>query len=186
MITQKQINIGGRTIIYTLRVSRRARNMRLTIRGDGSLVATLPRGMREYAVERFILEKSQWITDTLERFKKFPVGNFTKGSRKNFLAHKEGARALAEERLAYFSSMCNVSYNRISIRNQKTRWGSCSRKGNLNFNFRVLFLPLELRDYVIVHELCHLQELNHSEKFWELVVQTVPEYKKLRSLLRKY
>ena len=182
---KKQIDLGGRTVAYTLRVSKRARNLRLTIRGDGNLVATLPRGMHERFAARFIAKKSRWVIDTLDRFKKFPAGNFTKGSRRDFLAHKERARALAEERLAYFSPLCGLSYHRISIRNQKTRWGSCSRKGNLNFNYKIALLPSRLSDYIIVHELCHLKELNHSEKFWNLVAAVIPEHRAIRTELRK-
>jgi predicted metal-dependent hydrolase len=76
-------------------------------------------------------------------------------------------------------------YGKIAIRNQKTRWGSCSRRGNLNFNYRVGLLPQKLMDYVIVHELCHLGEFNHSYKFWDLVAKTVPEYKAIRQELKR-
>ena len=182
---KKQINLGGRTVAYTLRVSKRARNLRLTIRGDGNLVATLPRGMHERFAARFIAKKSRWVIDTLDRFKKFPAGNFTKGSRRDFLAHKERARALVQDRLAYFGPLYDLSYCRISIRNQKTRWGSCSRKGNLNFNYKIALLPPRHADYIIVHEICHLKELNHSKRFWDLVAALIPDHRAIRAELRK-
>jgi predicted metal-dependent hydrolase len=92
----------------------------------------------------------------------------------------EEARALAAARLAHFNTFYNFTYNQVRIRNQKTRWGSCSQKGNLNFTYKLILLSSRLVDYVIVHELCHLEQMNHSPKFWELVSQTIPDYKARR------
>lgn len=102
----------------------------------------------------------------------------------HFLTHKEKARIHIQNRLAYWNTFYNFQYGRIAIRNQTSRWGSCSKKGNLNFNYRIIFLSEALMDYVIVHELCHLKEFNHSQNFWNLVAQAMPAYKKLRSELR--
>ena len=183
---KKQIEIGGKNIEYTLCMSKRAQNVRLTIHGDGNLVAIIPAGMHEHVAERFIMKKSQWVLDTIERFKKYPVKTFAKGNKKDFLMHKEHARALTRERLAYFAAIYNLSYNKISIRNQKTRWGSCSRKGNLNFNYKIVLLPQQYADYIVVHELCHIKEFNHSKKFWNLVAATMPDYREIRAELRKH
>ena len=107
-----------------------------------------------------------------------------KGKRKDYLTNKEEARKIAKKKLLKYNNYYNFKYNRISIRNQKTRWGSCSAKGNLNFNYKICKLPEELCDYVIVHELCHLKEFNHSNNFWELVSLTIPNYKKIRRELK--
>ena len=122
---------------------------------------------------------------TLEDIKKFPQASFAKGKKKDFLMHQEHARGLAEERLAHFNTYYGFVYYTISIRNQKTRWGSCSRKGNLNFNYKIAVLPQRQSDYIIVHELCHLKELNHSKKFWDLVAATVPDYRAIRAELKR-
>jgi predicted metal-dependent hydrolase len=98
-------------------------------------------------------------------------------SRKLYLANKEAARTLITERIVHFNRHYQVPVRRIAVKNLKSRWGSCSRKGNLNFNYKLLFLEPELRDYVIVHELCHLKEFNHSPKFWARVAEVIPEYK---------
>jgi predicted metal-dependent hydrolase len=109
-------------------------------------------------------------------------------SRKLYLANKEAARAIVTERvrhfLSYYGPRHGIALGRISIRNQKSRWGSCSKKGNLNFTYKLAFLPPELRDYVIVHEICHVKEFNHGRGFWALVGETMPEWKALRKKLR--
>lgn len=94
------------------------------------------------------------------------------------------ARAVIHARLEYFAPICGVTYGRVAIRNQRRRWGSCSSLGNLNFSYRVSFLPAELRDYVIVHELCHLKELNHGPAFWAHVAGVLPDYEKSIAAIR--
>ncbi len=111
--------------------------------------------------------------------------NVAKRGTKTYLKDKVAARALVLERLEHFKTIYPYPYNRVSIKNQVSRWGSCSEKGNLNFNYRIVHLPPHLADYVIVHELCHLWEFNHSQKFWDLVAVAVPDYKAHREELRK-
>ena len=103
----------------------------------------------------------------------------------NYLQYKGSALLLVKERIEYFNQFNNYKYGRLVVRNQKTRWGSCSKKGNLNFNYKIVLLTSKQADYIIVHELCHLKEFNHSQRFWGLVAQTVPDYKEVRSSLRK-
>lgn len=95
------------------------------------------------------------------------------------------ARAVIPEKVRYFARILGVSYGRITIRNQKTRWGSCSAKGNLNFNYLLLLMPEEILDYVVVHELCHRLELNHSPAFWRLVEKVLPDYRQRCLWLKK-
>ena len=98
---------------------------------------------------------------------------------------KQEAHALIVSRIAYFNQTYQSTIARIVVRNQRRRWGSCSRRGNLNFNYRVLKLPLALVDYIVVHELCHLRELNHSTRFWELVARTLPDFRTRQQALRR-
>ncbi len=102
----------------------------------------------------------------------------------SYLKNKEKARELVKERLGHFNQFYGYKWNKIAIRNQKTRWGSCSKKGNLNFNYKIALLSPEKADYIIVHELCHLKEFNHSQDFWNLVAKTIPDYKKIRISLK--
>jgi len=104
---------------------------------------------------------------------------------KEFIENKEKARELINERLKFFNKFYDFNFKKISVKKQNSRWGSCSRKGNLNFNYKILFLPKNIADYIIVHELCHLKEFNHSPRFWALVAKTIPDYKKIRLSLKK-
>lgn len=108
-----------------------------------------------------------------------------KGRRSHYLKHKEAARAVVHARLAFFNSFYKLPLKKVFIKNVKSRWGSCSSRGNLNFNYKIAFLPPALADYIIVHELCHLQHFNHSSDFWAHVAHTTPRYKELRRALRK-
>lgn len=96
---------------------------------------------------------------------------------KHYTQHKERARALVHQKLAHWNAVYGYTYNRVAIRNTRRNWGSCTSLKNLNFNYKILFLPPHLQDYIIVHELCHLEEFNHQEGFWLLVARTIPEYK---------
>jgi len=102
---------------------------------------------------------------------------------RRFLDNKERARKLILERLDYFNKFYEFTWHRVAVKNTKRRWGSCSKKGNLNFCYRLVFLPAQVADYIIVHELCHLGQFNHSRAFWDLVAQTVPNYKSPRNEL---
>lgn len=103
----------------------------------------------------------------------------------HYRAHKEQARTVVSDKLVQWNALYGFSYNRVAIRNTRRNWGSCTSLRNLNFNYKVLFLPEHLQDYIIVHELCHLCELNHGVSFWELVAQTIPDYKARIAELKK-
>lgn len=102
-----------------------------------------------------------------------------------YLKHKEQARAVIISSVEHWAKFCEVEPKRVAIRDQKSRWGSCSAHGNLNFSYKLLFLPACLRDYIVVHELCHLKELNHGSRFWQLVETQIPDYKDRVIELRK-
>jgi len=173
------------TITYTIKKSGNARRVKLAVHSDGRVVVTLPRGVGKRVAMDFVKAKRAWISKKLLVQKKRGQAGGAKLGRKEYLEHKESARALVHARVEHFNTIYKHSFKNIAIRNQKTRWGSCSRKGSLNFNFRLLFLPEALRDYVIVHELCHLKEMNHSPAFWKLVATQFPNFKKMRKELHK-
>ncbi|HLZ23628.1 MAG TPA: SprT family zinc-dependent metalloprotease [Ktedonobacterales bacterium] len=100
--------------------------------------------------------------------------------------YRHEAHVLFAERLAVWNATYRFAYGRVSIKEQKSRWGSCSRQGNLNFNWRLLLAPLPVLDYVVIHELCHLKEMNHSAQFWQLVSVSCPTYSTHRRWLRQH
>ncbi len=106
-------------------------------------------------------------------------------NRKQYLKLREEARQLVKARITYYNQHYQVPIKKIFIKNHKSRWGSCSQKGNLNFNYKVVLLPPILTDYIVVHELCHLKEFNHSKKFWAKVAETIPNHVELRLELRR-
>ncbi|MFH1188390.1 MAG: SprT family zinc-dependent metalloprotease [bacterium] len=179
---KKRIILDNTEIQYTLRTSTCARRVRLSVRYGGGFVVTRPYWVTETAIERFIFEKAEWVLREIKRMRKLTA---IPGGKKRYEKYKEEARGFIKERIEQLNTQYGFSYRRIAIRNQKSRWGSCSEDGNLNFNYRLLFLPSHLADYVIVHELCHLQEFNHSKKFWELVSRAIPDYTECRREMRK-
>lgn len=172
-------------IPYTLRLSERAKNMRLTVQVGGRVVVTLPQRFSKSRVVPFIREHAVWIMRAVKRMIK-STPRISRHERAHaYDSHKLSAVRIAEERLHFFNEHYGYRYNRVTIKKQRTRWGSCSKKGNLNFSYRVALIEPRLADYVFVHELCHLRELNHSARFWTLVGQTIPDYKERRKELRK-
>ncbi len=187
MHVEKTIELQRNTVGYTLRLDKRSRGVRLSVASGGVFTVSAPPTLRQSRIEEFILQKAGWVLDKIAYFSKFPVRKPIRRAqgKKHFAEHKERARALVHERLEYFNQFYGVKWNRIAIRNQRSRWGSCSRKGNLNFSYKLALLPAHLSDYIIVHELCHLKELNHGQKFWDLVAKVVPNHRELRRELKK-
>ena len=185
MATQrKTIILCDRSIAYDLKKSNRATRMRISVSTGGALSVTVPYRFPELFVERFLRERAEWIVRQIAAFEK-RGGLFARYGRAHYLEHKEAARQMAHARLAHFNQFYNFPYGAVSIRDQKTRWGSCSRSGNLNFNYKLAVVPEHIADYVIVHELCHCKEFNHSKAFWDLVARTIPNHREIRKQLKQ-
>lgn len=152
---------------------------------DSTIVVTSPFDLNETVIEKFIREKSQWLFSKLSFFKQFKGQSIARYSYDDYLKYRDIAYKLAIERVIHFNQIYKFEFNRINIKNQKTRWGSCSKKGNLNFNYKIALLPPRIADYIIVHEICHLGEFNHSKRFWKLVSKAVPDYGKIRDDLKQ-
>ena len=106
-------------------------------------------------------------------------------SREEEKSYREKARAVLTDKTAYYGRLIGVTYNRIRIADQKTRWGSCSSRGTISYNWHLILLPKNIFDYVVVHELCHLLEMNHSPRFWSQVEKILPDYRERRNWLKK-
>lgn len=183
-----KIVLGPTEINYVVRQNRRAKRLSLTIYPDSRLAITLPTGWFNLAkIENLLRAKRSFILKKLQELSQVEQRPLlVKNTRANYLKYKEAARSLVADKLRYYNQVYNLPYQQVAIRNQRTRWGSCSQRRNLNFNYRLVFLPTELVDYLVVHELCHLAELNHSPRFWQLVEQTLPDYRARRRALKKY
>lgn len=171
-------------IYCKLKRSKRASRIRLTVHSDGSVAVISPFGVQPSIIEKFISDKKQWVWNKIQFFKNEEGKIARNFSRKDYLKNKDKAFSLVSERAEFYKKAHDFSFNKIFIKNQKTRWGSCSLKRNLNFNYKILFLPEKYRDYIIVHEMCHLKEFNHSKKFWTLVEKIFPDYLEIRKELR--
>ncbi len=160
--------------------------MRLAVYYDGTVIVTSPFGVDQSIIERFFSDKKQWVWDKIQFFKSVDNKTIRTFSHKDYLENKDKALTLVNERVQFYNKVYGYSFNRILIKNQKTRWGSCSCKKNLNLNYRILFLQQEHQDYIIVHEMCHLKELNHSKRFWALVEKTLPNYLDIKKEFRDH
>lgn len=159
--------------------------MAVEIRTDGSILVRAPQIYPKYKIEAFLEEKRLWI-EAKQRQQRLRESNaeqteaLTDAEEK---LYRQQARNVFEQKTAYYARIMGVSYGRIAIRDQKTRWGSCSSDGNLNFNWRLIMAPAGVLDYVVVHELAHRKEMNHSKAFWSVVEETMPDYRKYRNWL---
>lgn len=165
------------------KMSTRARAVRLTVHQDGKVVLTVPRHMpREHAV-RFAEERAEWIADKVAYFQRRPKRVLPTPSKRDFKQYKDQALVLVRERLHHFNALYGFRWRSVAIRNQRTRWGSTSKSGALSFSYRLALLPARMADYIVVHELCHLKEMNHLRAFWELVERAIPEHRDIRKKL---
>ncbi len=178
------VKINNRNLEYILRISNKAKRVRITIGHAGEVILTKPKRVSLESAQSFLISKSKWVFQRLEKFKNLESSLNTKNTKKEYLENKDKALILAKSRIQHFNNIYNFKFNKITIKNQKTRWGSCSKRGNLNFNYKIGLLPSHISDYIIVHELCHLKEFNHSQRFWDLVAVAIPDYLNIRKELK--
>lgn len=164
------------------------KTMTLEVTPDAKVIVRAPCRMPEATIRRFINEKSSWIEESLRK-----VTERQKERGEQAKLSVDDIRKLADQaleelpaRAALYAEKIGVTYGRITIRNQKSRWGSCSAKGNLNFNCLLMLTPETVRDYVVVHELCHRKEMNHSVRFWAEVEKILPDYRERRKWLKEH
>ena len=161
----------------------------IQVNSDLSVTVRAPYSASEKDIEEILKKKEAWISRHIEKIKKtkerFEAEPTEKLTREKVIALAEEALKVIPERVEYFAKVIGVTYGKITIRNQKTRWGSCSSKGNLNFNCLLMLAPPEVLDYVVVHVLCHRKHMNHSKAFWLEVEKVLPDYKEARKWLKE-
>lgn len=163
----------------------------ISISPEDGLVLRVPLRTSAKEMQHILLEKQHWIItkylEMQEKERNRPVSDLTDIQRaaleKRYI---NAAREYFPKRVAYFQQFTGGAYSRIAIRDQKTRWGSCSAKGTLSFNWRLMLAPPAILDYVVVHELCHLTHMNHSSAFWHAVGEVYPDYRTARKWLKDH
>ncbi|MCR5254641.1 MAG: M48 family metallopeptidase [Acetatifactor sp.] len=170
---------------YKLIRSKR-RTIQISIDENCELIVRAPYRLSKSYIDAFLDSKSDWIGIHMERAKRkqkeaLEYGYFTEEDLQEL---KKKAKTVISGKVSYYSEVLKVTYGRISVRAQKTRWGSCSAEGNLNFNCLLMLMPERVVDYVVVHELCHRIYMNHSKQFWQKVESVIPDYRECKKVLK--
>lgn len=172
---------------FLLRRRRGLKRLTLRVGKGGKVTVSAPPRLSLSFIENFVKDHDDWIessklkiqqredSDTKEKIK-FP----------SFESSKARAKKLLLERVRYWSKWYGVSFERVSIKRASTRWGSCSTKGNINLQYKLFFLPEEFREYVVVHEVCHLLHMNHSHAFWKEVERSVPNWRIIKRKMKQF
>ena len=171
---------------YTIIKSSR-KSCSITVERDGTVTIRAPFFMSERKINKIIDERKEWIEKAQNKLasRAERLNSLTPITKDEIDSLKAAAKPIIEEKVRHFADKIGVEYGKITIRNQRTRYGSCSAKGNLNFNCLIMLMPNEIIDYVIVHELCHIKEMNHSRRFWNEVESVLPDYKERRKWLKQ-
>jgi predicted metal-dependent hydrolase len=164
--------------------SKRARHLSITVRHDSIIKVTIPKGVGLTIARKYFESKIDWVCRYLTKIER--QNQRCRPLLELSADEKRKAKKYLTKRLNYLAGKYGFTYNRIFIRNQRTRWGSCSSKDNISLNMKLIRLPLELQDYVILHELVHTKHKNHSKKFWHALDKLVGDSKQLRKQMRRY
>ena len=180
--------VGRRMLVtkeaITYKVVRSDRKtLSIQILPSGQVQVRCPRSATDGEVRRIVADKADWIRAQLRKLESRPAAPMLTEAQLRALVQQ--AKVQLPKRVAYFAPKVGVTYGRITIRNQVSRWGSCSGKGNLNFNCLLMLAPASVQDYVVVHELCHRKEMNHSARFWAEVARVLPDYPAQRAWLKE-
>ena len=165
----------------------RRKTLSMQVKGDGQVEVRAPLWTTDTEIRRFLETHRRWLEKHLQEARalqqaKAGVRKLTKAEIEDL---KKQARKVIPERAAYYAPLIGVTYGKIAIRCQKTRWGSCSSKGNLNFNCLLMLTPPEVLDSIVVHELCHRKHMNHSARFYAEMAKVLPEYRQHQKWLRE-
>lgn len=172
-------------ITYIIQKSSR-RSISISINPDNRVLVKAPYGTSEQTIQNFLLAKKEWIKKHIEKQNKEAVKAEVLGflSEEEIKQIKKEARKIIPQRVEYWAKQIGVSYGRIAIRIQSSRWGSCAANGNLNFNCLLVIMPQEIMDSVVVHELCHRKHMNHSKEFYAEIDRVFPDYKRCNKWLK--
>ncbi|MEL7654795.1 MAG: SprT family zinc-dependent metalloprotease [Bacillota bacterium] len=175
-----------KTLEYEI-IRTRRKTLALYVRQDGRIEVRAPLKASKDYIDGFVIKKQDWIKSTQDKlFARYSAKKVIQLTRQEEARYKKQAKALFQQKCQSFAEQMGLSHKSVKVNGAKTRWGSCNRKGDINFTYRLIFAPEELIDYVVVHELAHTKEMNHSADFWTIVEQTMPDYKVRRKKLREF
>ena len=171
-------------IDYQLIRSKR-KTIAIKITREGIVEVRAPLFSTDYQIKKFVEDHAEWINEKLAETNSDNRISSMEFTPAQIRVYKERAKGIISRRVQHYAQLMGVNYGRITIKDQKSRWGSCSEKSNLNFSWRLILMPIEVMDYVVVHELAHLKQMNHSQAFWEEVEKILPNYKEQRKWLKE-
>ena len=160
------------------------KSLAVQVKADGQVIVRAPRRLAKARIDAFVEGHREWVETQRARVREQKKNLHVITEEERHRGREEAKRRIPE-RVEYFARRMGVAYGRITIREQKTRWGSCSQAGNLNFNWKLVLMPPEVLDYVVVHELAHRREMNHSPRFWAVVERELSDYRERRRILRE-
>ncbi len=194
-IDSHQIQVGDKNYPVTIKRKPFSRSLSLRLKpipGDIIICVSAPKSLSVSAVLEYVYEKSAWLEKDITPLQKNPPpttgtagrgGEYGGGISEKFL--KQASLEYLTERVAHYENIYQLFSTKVETRKFTARWGSCDRQGVLKFNYQLMLLPKPIIDYIVVHEICHLKELNHGPQFWKLVSQEIPDYAKRRKWLRQ-
>ena len=174
---------------YVIRKSARAKNMRIVIKSNNDIEVVIPQMIPKFLGKKFLEKNKLWVLRSLEKQTKI------RNSEENFEKikieesedfYRQKAKEYLSERVKFFIEILDIKFNKIRIKNTKTRWGSCSSQKNLNFSWKIMLAPPKVIDYLVIHEICHLKEMNHSKEFWSLVELLDPNFEEHKKWLKRH
>jgi predicted metal-dependent hydrolase len=171
-------------IPHIVRRSAKSRRMSISVRSGGEVILSLPHFVPLHIGQSFLHSRLAWVARAILRARRRPTA-FAPLTKAGYRDLRKTALQLVQKQLEISNQAYGFNYRRVSIRNQSTRWGSCSTAKTLSFNVRLALIDPRLAEYVVVHELCHLQQMNHGPAFWALVKKTIPDYQARRRELKK-
>ena len=179
-----QVVIGDQKIDYIFKRLRRSRSLRISVKKGGQVTVSAPFFVLAKQAEKFLIQNGNWLLEKLKFQKEKAANSIFPFGHKDFVINKSKALHLVRDKITKLNAVYGYKHGKVTIKNMSSRWGSCSKSGNLNFNYKMVYLSDEQVEYVVAHELSHLKEMNHGRNFWKLVALTVPHWQTIRKQIK--
>lgn len=165
-------------------IKSKRKSIGIEIKSDLTVIVRAPFFTSERTIKKLVEEKSDWIEKKLKQIEERNKNSLPEFTNSELESLRDKTRALITPKAEHFAKILGVSFKKLSVKKQRSVWGSCSAKKNINFNLLLCLCPENVVDYIVVHELCHLKHLNHSKNFWGAVEKILPDYKTAKLWLK--